>query len=240
MDIGRAFTAPFRDREWPEKGIIAALLLLLPLLGYLIVFGWVLRYATAVLSGNDTELPPWNRWGQDFMLGLKATLVAIVWFAPVYAILFCGVFALLPELLNQRRLSLPSLGISLGALLCLVPLLTAIGSIVLPLPLTRLVVSGRFADALALRSTLNELGKAIRDLLVVWVVSFGYALGIAIAVQFGSQFAILLCFPGIAASILITSGAQVHWLLFTVHLWAQVRSRLGQSSASFTSQPLPG
>lgn len=240
MDIARAFTAPFRDKQWLEKGIIGALLLFIPLIGYLLVFGWALRYLKAVLSGDDTELPAWNQWRQNLVLGFKATLVAIVWFSPVYVLLFCSTLALVPLFFDEPRFTVPSLAVSLVGLLCLVPLLAAVGSILLPIPLTRLVLSGSLAEAFALRPILNEIGKGIRDLLVVWVVSFGYALGIAIAVQFGSQLAILVCFPGIAASILITSGAQVHWLLFTVHLWAQVRSRLGQSSASFASQPPPG
>lgn len=151
-----------------------------------------------------------------------------------------SVLAFVSLFFEEPRLTIPSLAVLLAGLLYLVPLVAALGRILLPLPLMRLVLSGSLTEAFALRPILNEIGKAIRDLLVVWVVSFGYTHGIAIAVQFGSQLAILLCFPGIAASILITSGAQVHWLLFTVHLWAQVRSRLEQSGASFTSQPLPG
>ncbi|MFN3337950.1 MAG: DUF4013 domain-containing protein, partial [Thermomicrobium sp.] len=127
MDIARAFTAPFRDEQWPEKGIIAALLSLVPLLGYLVVFGWALRYSKDVLLGSDSKLPTWSAWSQDLVLGLKAMLVGLIWYSPVYPIVLCSALALVPLVFDDQRLAIPSLAASLFGLLCLVPLFAALG-----------------------------------------------------------------------------------------------------------------
>jgi hypothetical protein len=90
MDIGRAFYYPFQDPKWLTKILIFAVLVFVPIFGWLVQFGYVLRIAKNVVGGQDVPLPEWDGFGLMFAEGLKAFFVALVWSIPaiVLGILF--------------------------------------------------------------------------------------------------------------------------------------------------------
>ncbi|WP_448576592.1 DUF4013 domain-containing protein [Thermomicrobium sp.] len=226
MDLVRALSAPFRDDDWPEKLVIAALLLLLPLIGPLLVLGWALHYAREVAEQRERALPTWRNWSEHLTLGLLGAVVSIAWFLPTLAVLALSALALLPALLGDERFRIISLALSLAGLSCLALPLAMLTTIVLPVPLGRLATTNQLSTALSVVGALQEARQVLPSLFVTWVVLLLHSLGQAVLVSIASQFALFLCLPGIAASVILATGLQAHQYLVLGHLTGQIRYRL--------------
>ena len=92
MDIGRALTYFSDDERWVEKTaigtgliLISSLLLvaLIGILGYFILFGYLVRLIQNVRDEVHPVLPEWDRWGDDLVRGVKLAGVYLVWALPI-------------------------------------------------------------------------------------------------------------------------------------------------------------
>lgn len=92
MDIGRALTYFSEDDRWVEKTaigtgllLISSLLLvaLIGILGYFILFGYLVRLVQNVRDDVHPILPEWDRWGDDLVRGVKLICVNLVWALPM-------------------------------------------------------------------------------------------------------------------------------------------------------------
>jgi hypothetical protein len=54
--IEQAFSTPFRDQEWVAKMVVQALILLIPIVGTIALWGWMLKYMDNLARGRP-ELP---------------------------------------------------------------------------------------------------------------------------------------------------------------------------------------
>lgn len=95
MDIGRALTYFSEDERWVEKTaigtgllLISSLLLvaLIGVLGYFILFGYLVRLLQNVRDNVHPVLPEWDRWGDDLVRGVKLVCVYAVWALPIFFI----------------------------------------------------------------------------------------------------------------------------------------------------------
>ncbi len=95
MDIGRALTYFSEDERWVEKTaigtgllLISSLLLvaLIGVLGYFILFGYLVRLIQNVRDDVHPVLPEWDRWGDDLVRGVKLACVYLVWALPMVLI----------------------------------------------------------------------------------------------------------------------------------------------------------
>jgi hypothetical protein len=94
MNFGRAFTYVTEDPEWLKKVIIAALIILIPLVGGLAVMGWGLEINRRIITGETEILPAWDNFGGFIMNGLKELVVAIVYLLPAILIYGCAAAAI--------------------------------------------------------------------------------------------------------------------------------------------------
>ena len=92
MDIGRALTYFSDDDRWVEKTaigtgllLISSLLLvaLIGILGYFILFGYLVRLIQNVRDDAHPVLPEWDQWGDDLVRGVKLAAVYLVWALPI-------------------------------------------------------------------------------------------------------------------------------------------------------------
>ena len=92
MDIGRALTYFTEDERWVEKTaigtglfLVSSLLsvVLIGLLGFFILFGYMVRLVQNVRDGVQPALPEWNQWGDDLVRGVKLACVYVVWALPI-------------------------------------------------------------------------------------------------------------------------------------------------------------
>ena len=95
MDIGRALTYFTDDERWVEKTAIGTGLLLVStllsilaigVLGYFILFGYLVRLVQNVRDDAHPVLPEWDQWGDDLVRGVKLACVYVVWALPIILI----------------------------------------------------------------------------------------------------------------------------------------------------------
>ncbi len=90
MDFARAFSFVFEDKDWLTKILIGAVVLLIPLVGIIIVFGWGLEVTRRVIAGEQPELPDWSNFGTYVGNGFKALVVILVYGLPLFILALCN------------------------------------------------------------------------------------------------------------------------------------------------------
>lgn len=86
MDLGLAFSFPFQDKEWVKKVVIAAVLLFIPVIGWIAVFGWGLETTRRVIRASEQTLPDWNEFADYIILGIKGSVIFLVYSIPIMII----------------------------------------------------------------------------------------------------------------------------------------------------------
>src|SRR6478752_5815282 len=155
MDIGRSISFIFADRSWVSKVLICGLLFFVPIIGWLLIGGYLLRLLHNVITGTEPALPEWNNWGGDIAGGLKAFVVGFVWAIPIFIIQAIGK------------------AIDVSLLTFLITVLSWIWGAVSVSALSDLAVSGNMADAFNMRPfnrVLSNLGPYIIYLLMAIVL----------------------------------------------------------------------
>ncbi|MDP9363849.1 MAG: DUF4013 domain-containing protein [Chloroflexota bacterium] len=168
MNVGRAFSFVFQDPRWFGKFVAAAGLLLVPILGWLLLFGYWLRLARGVVAGTDVPLPAWDGWGDLLADGLRASVVAFAW-SLLPTILF-----LVPNLAEGGNAGLFVLG---SVLLNLVVV------VVTPAALARVAVRRSLLAGIEGGPVVRLVGRNVRDYLVIFGLSLALiaAAGIVLA-----------------------------------------------------------
>lgn len=90
MDIGTALTYVTKDEDWIKKVLIGGVLLLIPIAGAMILYGYGLRIARNVIAGDPSPLPEWDDIGGDLSRGFFVWLGAIVWAIPLIVLYACS------------------------------------------------------------------------------------------------------------------------------------------------------
>ena len=78
IEFGKAFSYIFDDPKWFDKVIIPILYGLIPIVGWLVVSGYVMRVTRNVASGLEQPLPVCD-FGEDLALGFKYFVVGLVY-----------------------------------------------------------------------------------------------------------------------------------------------------------------
>lgn len=86
MDFGLAFSFPFQDEQWVKKLLITAVLLIIPIVGWIAVLGWMLEVTRRVIRQHPEPLPDWTEFGALLGLGFKGLLIGIVLSIPIWVI----------------------------------------------------------------------------------------------------------------------------------------------------------
>lgn len=86
MDFGRALTFQFKDPEWLQKIFTAALVSLIPFFGWFFVFGWSLEITRRVIINDPLPLPH-LRFVEDFVRGLKAFVIGLIYSLPALVVI---------------------------------------------------------------------------------------------------------------------------------------------------------
>ena len=83
MDFGLAFSFPFKDEKWIEKIVIAAVISIIPIIGWFALLGWAIEIGRRVINGEEEVLADWSDFGGLLTLGFKAWLAALVFSIPL-------------------------------------------------------------------------------------------------------------------------------------------------------------
>ncbi len=83
MDFGLAFSFPFKDEKWIEKILIAAVISIIPIIGWFALLGWSIEIGRRVINGEEQVLADWSDFGGLLTLGFKAWLAALIFSIPL-------------------------------------------------------------------------------------------------------------------------------------------------------------
>ncbi|NTU78548.1 MAG: DUF4013 domain-containing protein [Chloroflexales bacterium] len=170
MDIGKAFSFVFDDEQWASSILICGLLLLVPILGALLLIGYMMETARSVAMGSPRPLPKWNNFGEKLSLGFAGFVISLVYALPLALI---GVaFACIGALLGGSSGDSDTAGALFGSvILCLVPLLMLLALLIQPVILA---ATARYLQTGSLSSAfqVGEVIGMVRGDLSGWLVLF--------------------------------------------------------------------
>lgn len=81
MDLEKAFTFIWKDKEWPQK-MGVAVVLMITIIGSIGVIGWVAELAKRVAHHEENPVPSWDELGEYFKIGLKFWGITFIWALP--------------------------------------------------------------------------------------------------------------------------------------------------------------
>ena len=89
MEFGKAFSFAFEDPDWLKKLGIGALLMIIPIIGWLVVAGWAIEITKRVIQHDPQPLPDWSDFGGYLIKGLQVFVIGFVYSLPVTLINIC-------------------------------------------------------------------------------------------------------------------------------------------------------
>ncbi len=89
MEFGKAFSFAFEDPDWLKKLGIGALLMIIPIIGWLVVAGWGIEITKRVIQHDPQPLPDWNDFGGYLIKGLQVAVIGFVYSLPVTLVNIC-------------------------------------------------------------------------------------------------------------------------------------------------------
>lgn len=219
MDIGKAFSFVFEDKDWVVKiliaigilvaGFVLSWLLIPAIVAGIVLNGYALEITRRVIRGDATVLPPWEAWGQIFVDGLMVAIITFVYALPIIILSLClGVPAQWvaegsATSISARETISIFMSSSLG---CFGLLWGIVMSLMVPAAIARYAVSSNLADAFQLGEVFalvrNNLGTYLLTAVMVWATGIMAGLGL------------LVCFVG----VLFTA---VYSQLVNGHLYGQ-------------------
>ncbi|NJN15013.1 MAG: DUF4013 domain-containing protein [Oscillochloris sp.] len=188
MDLARAFSYVLDDEQWIVTVLIGGLLLLVPILGPIMLTGFMLEAARNVAAGNPRPLPRWDRFGEKFIDGLYGIIIQIVYNLPV--ILFSCLLACIAVVAVIGGTSEEEIGILMAGLsLCIMPVVLLLSIVLQPVTLAalaRYVQTGSLSETLKVGDVVQITRSDLGAWVVLWLLqilcSFVGSLGSALLV----------------------------------------------------------
>jgi hypothetical protein len=174
MDIGKSFGYVFEDQEWITKVLLGGVILLIPIIGQIVVIGYMLKVAQNIAQGNPRPLPAWdwNDFGDHLTRGLYGFVVELVYFVPyiVIVVLFSCVGTLMSA--GSRSGAANTVGTLFACLLVPVYLIAVFGCLCMAYAgLARLVATNNLSEALKFRDVFASVRSNPRPWLMMVLVS---------------------------------------------------------------------
>jgi len=210
-DIGKAFSAPFKDPSWISKFLIAALFLLLCLVGVgiPIVAGYLIQVTQRVMRRDESIMPDWSDIGIKFVIGFKYIIVYLLYLLPVLILVVPVIgLAVATQMTDEPEMVGVFATIYLFALTLLIIPYSLVLTAIFPIVSYRFALRERIGDAL-------DIGAVFKDFRVNWQNTLVVAL-IAVGIQSFAFIGIFLFLVGIFFTLFYVYlvSAYMHGLLF--------------------------
>ena len=228
MNIQKALTYPFEDKQWTGKIGIGVLISIVPILNFAWL-GYILELMRQVIKGNPLPMPDWNNLGKKFMDGLFLFLAGFVYALPV--ILLIGVplaVMIVPAILagNSNNQSIASAIATAGSMvaMCLtcVFLLYALAlSVLFPAIYVEYAAKGTFASCFNFKDIFAQIGKNTGVYFTAWGVYLGVAIGASLVGGIiGGLLGWIPCLGQLIA-VVVGVASGIYALLVFAHLFGQ-------------------
>jgi hypothetical protein len=175
-DLGKAFSSFFKDPQWFSKSVVAALWMLLCLIGIGIpVFvGYLVQVTQRVMRQETPVLPRWNGIGRKFVIGIKFCIAYIIYLLPIAILLIPVVgLAVIGAANGESETISVIMSIYLfGVTLLMIPYGLAL-NLVTPILLFRFAERERISDAVDFVRVVRLFGDNWQNTLIVALISIG-------------------------------------------------------------------
>jgi hypothetical protein len=175
-DLGKAFSFMFKDPSWVSKTAIAAVFMLLSvvLVGFFILLGYFLQITQRVMRKQEPALPEWDNIGVKFILGIKLSVVYLVYLIPVmiFMIPLLGLAAA-SGFADQSDVVGMAFGIYLFGLTLLIVPYSLVLSIATPIIVYRFAERERIGDAIDVVRVVNLFRANWQNSLIVALIALG-------------------------------------------------------------------
>jgi hypothetical protein len=159
MDFGKAFSFVFEDEEWLKKIGVAGLIILIPVIGVLVIYGWMVEIVRRVVNGSPEPLPDWSDFGGYLGDGFKTFVIGFVYSLPllIFNVCIVGSSALMGQSGEDSIVAV--VGILTTCISCLMALYGIAVSFVLPAAIGKFAVS----DELGAAFRFGEVIRLVRE-----------------------------------------------------------------------------
>ena len=175
-DLGKAFSLPFKDPSWVSKFILAALFMLLCLIGIGIpvIVGYLLQVTQRVMRRDERILPEWSDIGIKFVLGFKYCIVYFIYLIPVLLLVIPVIGLAVATNMSDAPdiVGVLSIVYMFGFTLLVIPyslLLSAIS----PIIAYRFALRERISDAIDLGTVFKDFRQNWQNTVVVALIAIG-------------------------------------------------------------------
>jgi hypothetical protein len=173
MDIGKAFSFVFDDEQWVTSILIMGLLILVPILGSIMLIGYMMETARNVAMNSPRPLPKWDNFGEKLSLGFAGFVISLVYALPI--IVLAGLITCVAVALGGASGSEEAMGAVLGGtFLCILPLIILAALVIQPLMLAAIVrylQTGRLGDAFQFGTVVAMVRQDLGGWVVLWLLS---------------------------------------------------------------------
>ncbi len=228
MNIGKAFTYAFEDKEWTRKLGILLVVLLVPILNFAGV-GYSIDIMRRIVKGQAELLPDWDDLGKKFLDGLLLGLASIIYALPIL-LLACLPLALIlvPILLagnsNSQDIANAMGGASAIAFACLGCFAFVYGlalSVLFPAIYIKYAAEGTFAACFNFKEIFAVMRRNTGAYFTAWIVYVGVSFGAGlVGGLIGGLISWIPCIGQLAVFI-ISFGAAAYTLVVFAHMFGE-------------------
>jgi len=177
MDIGRSFTYITQDQGWIKKVLLGGVITLIPIVGPLFAFGYVLETMKNTIAEQEIPLPEIGDFGGKLVEGLKVWVISFVYALPLILFSVCaqsGNFApVIAENVDPDMadvLTTVSIGVS-ACCGCLLLLYAILMGLLLPFAWGKYIEAGQFGAAFRLGEIFEMLKSNVGPAVIVLLVN---------------------------------------------------------------------
>ena len=164
MNFTKAFTYIFDDQRWLEKLVIPLLVTLIPVIGWMVVAGYLMR-VTRNVAENQAEPLPELEFGADLGRGFKVFVANLVYAIPIIIV---STLLFLPLALTQNSSSTTGWAIFLAIIGGFAILLYTVAlAVLMPAVNANLAVKERIGAAFEFKEIFRMIGNNFKAWLIV-------------------------------------------------------------------------
>jgi hypothetical protein len=228
MNIGKALSYPFEDKEWLSKVGMGILVSIVPILNFAWI-GYIIELMRRVMNGEALPLPGWDNLGKKFMDGLMLFLAGLVYALPI--ILLVGIptaIMVVPAILSGSNTSQDLVNAIAAAggfvslcLACIFILYALALSVAYPAIYIEYMEKGTFSSCFNFKEMLARVRKNPGAFFTAWGVYLGVSIGVSIATGFvGGILGWIPCLGQVVAIVVGLASGMYVTLVFG-HLFGQ-------------------
>ncbi|MGB8215547.1 MAG: DUF4013 domain-containing protein [Anaerolineales bacterium] len=228
MNLEKALTYPFDDKQWASKIGLGALISIIPILNFALL-GYIIELMRRVIKGDPLPMPGWEDLGRKFMDGLYLFLASLVYALPV--IILIGVplaLMIVPAILagNGSSQDIANIFATAGSIviLCLTCIFILYGlalSVMFPAIYVEYALKGTFASCFHFKNIFAQIGKNVGAFFTAWGVYLGVSIGASLVAGIvGGLLGWIPCLGQLVA-LVVGLAAGIYVLLVYAHLFGQ-------------------